>query len=152
MAPYLEVCLPATARQALEKSSIAFTGQGKRCLQSKHVWKPCAQLLWCTSKKSGGNHRGRNSLRQAPCVFQKKTFRRHPFRRVVCSAGQHQKPGPSWEGAAVASPAFPTIPAHVHTITSPSNTFVKHCIQIRQSRSYRDEANSVLVVGGTPLR
>lgn len=81
-----------------------------------------------------------------------------PRRGVVCSVGQQQpRPLPqpqlaSTDGADANAPAFPTIPAHVHTITSPANAYIRHCVQVRQSRSYRDAANSVLVVGGTPLR
>lgn len=78
---------------------------------------------------------------------------------MVCSLGQQPPPQtrpppqlPPLEGADARGGAFPSIPAHVHTITSPANAYIRHCVQVRQSRSYRDAANSVLVVGGTPLR
>ncbi|KAF5193048.1 tRNA/rRNA methyltransferase (SpoU) family protein [Thalictrum thalictroides] len=38
------------------------------------------------------------------------------------------------------------------SITSPSNPFVKHCVKLRQSSSYRHSHASVLVVGTTPIR
>ncbi|OWM66196.1 uncharacterized protein LOC116199658 isoform X1 [Punica granatum] len=37
-------------------------------------------------------------------------------------------------------------------ITSTSNPFVKHCVKLRQSPSYRHSHGSVLVVGTTPIR
>ncbi|XP_022844182.1 uncharacterized protein LOC111367506 [Olea europaea var. sylvestris] len=44
------------------------------------------------------------------------------------------------------------LPHHVKTITSTSNPFVKHCLKLRQSSSYRQSHDSVLVVGTTPIR
>lgn len=44
------------------------------------------------------------------------------------------------------------LPYHVKSITSPSNPFVKHCLKLRHSSSYRHSHASVLVVGTTPLR
>ncbi|XP_057964924.1 uncharacterized protein LOC131155665 isoform X2 [Malania oleifera] len=43
-------------------------------------------------------------------------------------------------------------PSHVKTITSPSNPFVKHCLKLRHSSSYRHFHGSALVVGTTPIR
>ncbi|KAH6784501.1 tRNA/rRNA methyltransferase family protein [Perilla frutescens var. hirtella] len=47
--------------------------------------------------------------------------------------------------------AFP-LPPNVESITSTSNPFVKHCVKLRQSSSYRHLHGSVLVVGTTPVR
>lgn len=44
------------------------------------------------------------------------------------------------------------LPSHVKTITSTSNPFVKHCLKLRQSSSYRHSHGSVLLVGSTPIR
>ncbi|KAL3527568.1 hypothetical protein ACH5RR_012224 [Cinchona calisaya] len=44
------------------------------------------------------------------------------------------------------------LPNHVKTITSTSNPFVKHCLKLRQSSSYRHSHGSVLLVGSTPIR
>lgn len=44
------------------------------------------------------------------------------------------------------------LPHHVKTITSTSNPFVKHCVKLRQSSSYRHSHGSVLLVGSTPIR
>lgn len=44
------------------------------------------------------------------------------------------------------------LPYHVKSITSPSNPFVKHCLKLRHSSSYRHSHASVLVVGTTPIR
>ncbi|RWR74103.1 tRNA/rRNA methyltransferase [Cinnamomum micranthum f. kanehirae] len=38
------------------------------------------------------------------------------------------------------------------TISSPSNQFIKHCLKLRQSSSYRHLHGSVVVVGLTPIR
>ena len=46
---------------------------------------------------------------------------------------------------------FPCVPL-VETITSPSNAFIKHCVKLRTSSSYRRAAKTLLVVGSTPLR
>ncbi|KAJ0252392.1 hypothetical protein HA466_0131870 [Hirschfeldia incana] len=53
------------------------------------------------------------------------------------------------------SPATKTkvsLPSHVNSITSTSNPFVKHCLKLRQSASYRHAHGSVLVVGAIPIR
>ncbi|KAI3499886.1 hypothetical protein L1887_35700 [Cichorium endivia] len=51
------------------------------------------------------------------------------------------------------SEATPSIPPfHVKSITSTSNPFVKHCVKLRNSSSYRHSHGSVLLVGTTPLR
>ncbi|CAA0812534.1 Exostosin family protein [Striga hermonthica] len=42
-----------------------------------------------------------------------------------------------------------TLPPKVSVITSTSNPFVKHCVKLRQSSSYRHVHGSVLVVGTT---
>ncbi|CAK7339646.1 unnamed protein product [Dovyalis caffra] len=42
--------------------------------------------------------------------------------------------------------------AQVKSITSTSNPFVKHCLKLHQSSSYRHSHASVLVVGSTPIR
>lgn len=47
---------------------------------------------------------------------------------------------------------IPPLPNHVKTITSSSNPFVKHCVKLRQSSSYRHSHGSVLLVGSTPIR
>lgn len=57
--------------------------------------------------------------------------------------------GDEIEGSAAA--AVP-LPYHVKSITSTSNPFVKHCVKLRISSSYRHEHGSVLVVGSTPIR
>lgn len=57
--------------------------------------------------------------------------------------------GDKIEGSAAA--AVP-LPYHVKSITSTSNPFVKHCVKLRLSSSYRHEHGSVLVVGSTPIR
>ncbi|XP_024978426.1 uncharacterized protein LOC112515742 [Cynara cardunculus var. scolymus] len=44
------------------------------------------------------------------------------------------------------------LPFHVKSITSTSNPFVKHCVKLRNSSSYRHSHGSVLLVGTTPLR
>lgn len=44
------------------------------------------------------------------------------------------------------------LPYHVKNITSTSNPFVKHCLKLRQSSSYRHSNGSALVVGTTPIR
>uniref|UniRef100_A0A2C9UQS7 tRNA/rRNA methyltransferase SpoU type domain-containing protein n=1 Tax=Manihot esculenta TaxID=3983 RepID=A0A2C9UQS7_MANES len=45
-----------------------------------------------------------------------------------------------------------TLPAHVKSITSTSNPFVKHCVKLRKSSSYRHFHGSAIVVGTTPIR
>ncbi|KAK6125866.1 hypothetical protein DH2020_040392 [Rehmannia glutinosa] len=52
----------------------------------------------------------------------------------------------------IASKKTITLPPNVRTITSTSNPFVKHCVKLRQSSSYRHIHGSVLVVGTTPIR
>ena len=44
------------------------------------------------------------------------------------------------------------VPAQVKPITSTSNPFVKHCLKLRLSSSYRHSHGSALVVGTTPIR
>ncbi|KAL5822057.1 hypothetical protein ACOSQ3_023939 [Xanthoceras sorbifolium] len=44
------------------------------------------------------------------------------------------------------------LPSHVKSITSTSNPFVKHCLKLRHSSSYRHSHASVVVVGTTPIR
>lgn len=44
------------------------------------------------------------------------------------------------------------LPSHVNSITSTSNPFVKHCLKLRHSSSYRHSHSSALVVGTTPIR
>ncbi|CAI9282335.1 unnamed protein product [Lactuca saligna] len=53
-------------------------------------------------------------------------------------------------GSSAATPSIP--PFHVKSITSTSNPFVKHCVKLRNSSSYRHSHGSVLIVGTTPLR
>ncbi|KAL4582827.1 hypothetical protein LXL04_007388 [Taraxacum kok-saghyz] len=56
-------------------------------------------------------------------------------------------------GDSNSSEATPSIPPfHVKSITSTSNPFVKHCVKLRNSSSYRHSHGSVLLVGTTPLR
>jgi len=45
-----------------------------------------------------------------------------------------------------------SLPSHVNSITSTTNPFVKHCLKLRQSSSYRHAHGSVLVVGTIPIR
>ncbi|CAN8328459.1 unnamed protein product [Cochlearia groenlandica] len=45
-----------------------------------------------------------------------------------------------------------SLPSHVISITSTANPFVKHCLKLRQSSSYRHAHSSVLVVGAIPIR
>ncbi|XP_047956002.1 uncharacterized tRNA/rRNA methyltransferase YsgA-like isoform X2 [Salvia hispanica] len=45
-----------------------------------------------------------------------------------------------------------SLPPNVNSIISTSNPFVKHCVKLRQSSSYRHLHGMVLVVGTTPLR
>ncbi|KAL3628095.1 hypothetical protein CASFOL_028197 [Castilleja foliolosa] len=52
----------------------------------------------------------------------------------------------------IASKKTITLPSNVGTITSTSNQFVKHCVKLRQSSSYRHVHGSVLVVGATTIR
>ncbi|KAK8709961.1 hypothetical protein V6N13_145308 [Hibiscus sabdariffa] len=44
------------------------------------------------------------------------------------------------------------LPSNVKFITSTSNPFVKHCLKLKNSSSYRHSHASALVVGTTPLR
>ncbi|PIA46513.1 hypothetical protein AQUCO_01500214v1 [Aquilegia coerulea] len=44
------------------------------------------------------------------------------------------------------------LPNNVKFITNPSNPFVKHCVKLRQSSSYRHSHASVLLLGTTPIR
>ncbi|KAJ0040535.1 hypothetical protein Pint_27723 [Pistacia integerrima] len=44
------------------------------------------------------------------------------------------------------------LPSHVNSISSTSNPFVKHCLKLRHSSSYRHSHSSALVVGTTPIR
>lgn len=44
------------------------------------------------------------------------------------------------------------LPSHVKSITSTSNPFVKHCLKLRSSSSYRHSHGSALVVGASPIR
>lgn len=57
-------------------------------------------------------------------------------------------------GGGGASPATFHSLSHYHlkSITSPSNAFVKHCLKLRLSASYRHSHRSVLVVGTIPIR
>ncbi|KAG8478511.1 hypothetical protein CXB51_028321 [Gossypium anomalum] len=43
------------------------------------------------------------------------------------------------------------LPSHVKSITSTSNPFVKHCLKLKNSSSYRHSHASALVVGTTPI-
>ncbi|KAJ0097090.1 hypothetical protein Patl1_28354 [Pistacia atlantica] len=43
------------------------------------------------------------------------------------------------------------MPSHVNFISSTSNPFVKHCLKLRHSSSYRHSHSSALVVGTTPI-
>ncbi|KDP29796.1 hypothetical protein JCGZ_18731 [Jatropha curcas] len=53
--------------------------------------------------------------------------------------------------SSLAEVKFP-LPSHVKSITSTSNPFVKHCVKLRHSSSYRHFHGSALVVGTTPIR
>ncbi|KAI7726161.1 hypothetical protein M8C21_028906, partial [Ambrosia artemisiifolia] len=60
---------------------------------------------------------------------------------------------PTARNAAGCSSTTPFIlPSHVNSITSTSNPFVKHCVKLRNSSSYRHSHGSVLLVGSTPIR
>ena len=37
-------------------------------------------------------------------------------------------------------------------ISSPSNSYIKHCCKLIASRAYREQAGSVLVVGHIPIQ
>ncbi|KAI3725690.1 hypothetical protein L1987_65482 [Smallanthus sonchifolius] len=50
------------------------------------------------------------------------------------------------------APTPSILPFHVKSITSTSNPFVKHCVKLRNSSSYRHAYGSVLLVGTTPIR
>ncbi|GAB4848808.1 hypothetical protein Ancab_003602 [Ancistrocladus abbreviatus] len=43
------------------------------------------------------------------------------------------------------------LPSNVKSITSTSNPFIKHCLKLRLSSSYRHSHGSTLVVGSTPI-
>ncbi|KAF3795856.1 putative tRNA/rRNA methyltransferase [Nymphaea thermarum] len=43
-------------------------------------------------------------------------------------------------------------PAHIESISSTTNPFVKHCLKLRQSSKYRYSSASAIVVGLTPIR
>lgn len=61
--------------------------------------------------------------------------------------------GNARESESSAAPAAAVhLPSHVKSITSTSNPFVKHCVKLRLSSSYRHQHRSVLVVGSTPIR
>lgn len=45
-----------------------------------------------------------------------------------------------------------SLPSHVNFISSTANPFVKHCVKLHKSSSYRHSHSSVLVVGTTPIR
>ncbi|GMH14681.1 hypothetical protein Nepgr_016522 [Nepenthes gracilis] len=44
------------------------------------------------------------------------------------------------------------LPSRVKSLTSTSNPFVKHCLKLRQSSSYRHTHGSALIIGSTPIR
>ncbi|KAK9146216.1 hypothetical protein Sjap_006119 [Stephania japonica] len=51
------------------------------------------------------------------------------------------------------TPPLETVPTHrTKSITSPSNPFIKHCVKLRHSSSYRHSHGHALVVGTTPIR
>lgn len=52
----------------------------------------------------------------------------------------------------IASKKTIILPPNVRAITSTSNPFVKHCVKLRQSSTYRHFHAHVLVVGSTPIR
>ncbi|KAG5529629.1 hypothetical protein RHGRI_030121 [Rhododendron griersonianum] len=60
--------------------------------------------------------------------------------------------GNARESESSAPAAAVHLPSHVKSITSTSNPFVKHCVKLRLSSSYRHQHRSVLVVGSTPIR
>ncbi|KAI3932103.1 hypothetical protein MKW92_011835 [Papaver armeniacum] len=45
----------------------------------------------------------------------------------------------------IGTPSVPTLPSNVDFISSPANPFVKHCLKLRQSSSYRHSHSSVIV-------
>ncbi|KAK9082876.1 hypothetical protein Scep_029347 [Stephania cephalantha] len=51
------------------------------------------------------------------------------------------------------NPQLETLPTPpTKSITSPSNPFIKHCVKLRHSSSYRHSHGHALVVGTTPIR
>ncbi|CAI9111416.1 OLC1v1011637C1 [Oldenlandia corymbosa var. corymbosa] len=67
-------------------------------------------------------------------------------RLLCCSRSYHDEDG----GNSIKTLSL--LPSHVKTITSTSNPFVKHCVKLRESSSYRHSHGSVLLVGSTPIR
>lgn len=71
-----------------------------------------------------------------------------PRRQSIESTSDNKDDGDDYNTGAVTLP----LPSHVKSITSTSNPFVKHCLKLRHSSSYRRSHGSVLVVGATPIR
>ncbi|EXC31698.1 hypothetical protein L484_008788 [Morus notabilis] len=71
-----------------------------------------------------------------------------PGRQPHFQSNSRDKNGELFESVA----ANISLPSHVKSITSTSNPFVKHCLKLRHSSSYRHAHGSALVVGATPLR
>jgi len=76
-----------------------------------------------------------------------------------CFASQRRQQGDGAggdDGASTSAPsaaaAPPLPPAGGPPITSAANAYVKHCVRLRESRAYRQEARRVLVAGTIPLR
>ncbi|KAL7104273.1 hypothetical protein ACP275_08G233900 [Erythranthe tilingii] len=76
----------------------------------------------------------------------------HPGSRRTQRVHLTPKKAHSDDGSKIASKKTIVLPPNATAITSTSNPFVKHCVKIRQSSSYRHFHGFVLVVGATPIR
>eukprot|EP00897_Mesotaenium_endlicherianum_P008739 jgi/Mesen1/7894/ME000420S07041 len=71
----------------------------------------------------------------------------------------HRRPGAGGVYKRLGRPSYcslrasgTSVPDHVERISSANNPFIKHCVKLRQSGSYRRENNALLVVGEVPLK
>ncbi|KAL2241100.1 uncharacterized protein LOC105178232 [Sesamum indicum] len=81
--------------------------------------------------------------RNKPPIFQP---------RITTRKNYHRPEAYDDNDSEIASKKRILLPPNVKTITSTSNPFVKHCVKLRQSSSYRHFHGLVLVVGTTPIR
>ncbi|KAL0350197.1 UNVERIFIED_CONTAM: putative tRNA/rRNA methyltransferase YsgA [Sesamum radiatum] len=72
--------------------------------------------------------------------------------RITTRKSYHSPEAYDDNDSEIASKKRIPLPPNVKTITSTSNPFVKHCVKLRQSSSYRHFHGLVLVVGTTPIR
>ncbi|XP_057783904.1 uncharacterized protein LOC131001521 [Salvia miltiorrhiza] len=79
---------------------------------------------------------------------------KNPAFQTRCTGRTHKIHESTCDGSVreIASKKAFCLPPNVKTITSTSNLFVKHCVKLRQSSSYRHLHGMVLVVGITPVR